>query len=174
MRLRDGGEFLFVDGFFDALGNEGLQDFALDVFGEAAADQCERSFAGAEAGDARDLGEFFGDAFSGFGDFVGGDFEFKFAAAGIVCDGGGGFSSGVFRGVFSVCFGSGVFCGVFGGAVSHAKNLSEARIIAQANLKCAGCVDILPKSPKKPTVLVKRPDRQERARSNPVGEYRRR
>ena len=55
LRLRDGIELLFSDGFFDALRNQRLQNFSLDVVGKAAANQCHGSFAGAEAGHARHL-----------------------------------------------------------------------------------------------------------------------
>ena len=124
LRLRDGGEFLFVDGFFDAFGNEGLQDFALDVVGEAAADQCERSFAGAEAGDARNFGEFFGDAFMALETSSAGISSSSSRRQGLSAT-----AVAVSVVEFSVAFSGfvseGVFCGVFGGAVSHTKSLSE-------------------------------------------------
>ena len=62
LRLRNRSQFLLGDGFFDALGHQRLQHFALDVVGEAAANQCNGSFAGAEAGYARHFGEFLGHA----------------------------------------------------------------------------------------------------------------
>ena len=82
LRLRDGGEFLFGDGFFDALGNERLNDLAFDVFGETAANQGDGSLAGAETGDAGYAREFLRDTFQLLGDFVCGNLEVEFAAAG--------------------------------------------------------------------------------------------
>ncbi len=52
--LGNGRELFFGDGFFDALGDQGLQDFALDVFGETLFDERERGLAGTEAGNSSD------------------------------------------------------------------------------------------------------------------------
>jgi len=81
LRLGDGSELLFGDGLFDVFGDEGLQDFALDVVGEAPFDEGNGSFAGSETGDAGDAGKLFGDFFRGFGDFLGRNFQVKFSAA---------------------------------------------------------------------------------------------
>ena len=91
LRLRNRRQLLLDDGFLDGFGDERLKDFALDVFGEALADQRDRRFAGAEAGDARELREFFRDTLHFFGDDIGGDFEVEFATAG--CGSGSGFFS---------------------------------------------------------------------------------
>src|SRR5258707_3905793 len=80
--LRNGGQFLLGDGLFDALRNERLHDFTLDIVGEAAADQRDGRFAGAKPGNAGDARKFLGDALHRFGDFVGGNLEVEFAAAG--------------------------------------------------------------------------------------------
>jgi hypothetical protein len=79
--LRNRSKFLLGDGFFDALGDEGLHNFTLDVVGEATANQGDRSFARTKAGNAGDAGEFLGDALHRFGDFFGGNLQVEFAAA---------------------------------------------------------------------------------------------
>jgi hypothetical protein len=81
LRLGDRSELLLGDGLFDVFGDEGLQDFALDVVGEAPFDEGNGSFAGSETGDAGDAGKLFGNFFRGFGNFLGRNFQVKFSAA---------------------------------------------------------------------------------------------
>ena len=57
-----------------------MQDFALDVFGEAAAYQRDGRFAWAKSGHASDTGKFLGYTFNLFGYYVRGNFQIQLAA----------------------------------------------------------------------------------------------
>ena len=81
LRLRDRSQFLLGDGFFDALGHQRLQHFALDVVREAAADQRDRRLARTEAGHARNARKFLRHALHLFRYFFRGNFQIQFAAA---------------------------------------------------------------------------------------------
>ena len=82
MRLRDGDELFFREGRLDVLRHELLHHFALDVLGEAAANQCDGRFPGTKARNSRDARDFFRYFLARFRDFLGGDFQLEFALAG--------------------------------------------------------------------------------------------
>ena len=82
---RDRNEFLFVESLLEVFGHERLNDFALNIVGEAAANQRDRRFAGTKSGDARHLRDIARDFLSRFLNVLGRNFQLDFALA--VCFG---------------------------------------------------------------------------------------
>src|ERR1019366_4389087 len=80
-RPRHGHHFVFGYRALDLLGHQRLQHFALDVFGEPAADQRHRRLPRAESRHARHAGKFPGHAFHRLLYRFRGNFEFKLAPA---------------------------------------------------------------------------------------------
>ena len=81
LRLRNRRQLLFGDGFFDALRDERLQHFALDILGEAPADQGDGRFAWPKTGHTGDPRELLGHALNFLGYFFRGNFQIQLAAA---------------------------------------------------------------------------------------------
>src|SRR6185295_2956530 len=79
MRLRDWHEFLVFHCFVDLFGNERLQNFALDIFSEAPANQSDRGLAGAKSGYSGHARELARRALDSLLHVFGGDFQFQFA-----------------------------------------------------------------------------------------------
>src|SRR5580765_982037 len=80
--LRNRSQFLFRDGFFNALRDERLQHFALDVFREAAADQRYRCLARPKSRHAGNAREFLSYTLDLFRYFFRGNLQIQLAAAG--------------------------------------------------------------------------------------------
>src|ERR1700722_1994705 len=78
---RDRRQLLFVESLLQIFGNQRLQDFALNVRSELAADDRHRRLAGAESGNARHAGDIARRFFAGLGDVGRGNFQFDFALA---------------------------------------------------------------------------------------------
>ncbi len=79
--LGDRTEALLLDGLRKIFGEERFDDIALEIFGEAAAENGLGHLAGTEAGDAGLLAIALEDGVEGGVHFGGGDFGFDFAAA---------------------------------------------------------------------------------------------
>jgi len=79
--LGDRCELLLGDGLFDALGDKGLEHFALDIFREATLNQRDRGFAGTKTRDPRDASELLGHLFGGFRYIFCGNLEVEFFPA---------------------------------------------------------------------------------------------
>ena len=79
--LGNGRELFFGDGLFDALWHEGLQDFALDVFGEALFDQRDRRLPRPETRHARHLRQILRHLLRLLGHFFRRNFQLEFSPA---------------------------------------------------------------------------------------------
>src|SRR5436853_1672214 len=77
LRLRDRHELLVLDSLVDLFGNERLQDLALDVVGETAADQGNGGFAWTKSRDAGNTGKLARHTLDRFLHFGGGNLEIE-------------------------------------------------------------------------------------------------
>ena len=80
-RARYGNKIFFTERLFEIFRHQRLHHFALNIFGEAAANQCDGSFAGTKSRDAshaREIARYF---FGGFRYVLGWNFQLEFTFA---------------------------------------------------------------------------------------------
>ena len=84
---RDRDQFFFVERFFEIFRHERLHHFALNVFGEAAANQRDGRLARTESGNARHARDVARHFFGRFLHVLGRNFQLDFTLAGCFCHG---------------------------------------------------------------------------------------